>query len=65
MTRDGFTAAEQIELLDMLQNFDIGFVIAVPDFHQRKQMLEYQAMKWREKQTNIACLCDGNKYEED
>ena len=25
-----------------------GFVIAIPDFQQRKQMLEYQAIKWRE-----------------
>ena len=38
---------DEAELLDLLQNFDIGFVIAVPDFQQRKQMLEYQAMKWK------------------
>ena len=36
----------QIALLDLLQNFDIGFVIAIPDFQQRKQLLEYQAMKF-------------------
>ena len=33
MTRDGFTA----------QTFDVGFVIAVPDYQQRKQ-----ALKWKQ-----------------
>ena len=42
-----YLSTREIELLDKLQNFDIGFVIAVPDFQQRKRMLEYQAMKWR------------------
>lgn len=40
---------DEAELLNLLQNFDIGFVIAVPDFQQRKQMLEYQALKWKSK----------------
>ena len=40
------------ELLDRLQTFDVGFVVAVPDFNQRKQMLEYQAIKWRESEIN-------------
>ena len=39
-------------LLDRLQTFDVGFVVAIPDYHQRKQMLEYQAMKWRESEIN-------------
>lgn len=38
-------------LFDTLQLFDIGFVVAVPDINQRRQMLEYQAIKWREKDT--------------
>ena len=42
-----YLAPDEAELLNVLQNFDIGFVIAVPDFQQRKQMLEYQAMKWK------------------
>lgn len=46
--RPFFTQA-QAELMEKLQSFDIGFVIAIPDFQQRKQMLEYQAMKFREK----------------
>ena len=43
-----YLRAREVELLDRLQNFDIGFVIAVPDVQQRKQMLEYQAMKYRQ-----------------
>ena len=43
-----YLSSTEAELLDLLQNFDIGFVIAVPDFTQRRQMLEYQAMKWRQ-----------------
>ncbi|MBR0251947.1 MAG: Rha family transcriptional regulator [Synergistaceae bacterium] len=56
--RSYFTPA-QAELMKLLQNFDIGFVIAIPDFQQRKQMLEYQAMKWREK-NNEVCLSMDN-----
>ena len=43
-----YLAQSEAALLDLLQNFDIGFVVAVPDFRQRQQMLEYQAMKWRQ-----------------
>ena len=43
-----YLTVEEFDLLSRLQLFDIGFVIAVPDFQQRKQMLEYQAMKWQE-----------------
>ena len=39
----------EAELMTFLQIVDIGFVIAIPDFQQRKQMLEYQAIKWRER----------------
>ena len=42
-----YMTSYEVVLLDRLQNFDIGFVIAIPDFQQRKQMLEYQAMKFR------------------
>ena len=42
-----YLSSEEANLLDILQNFDIGFVIAVPDFQQRRQMLEYQAMKFK------------------
>lgn len=43
-----YMSSDEVALLDRLQNFDIGFVVAVPDFQQRKQMLEYQAMKWKQ-----------------
>ena len=45
------------ELLNRLQTFDVGFVVAIPDFYQRKQMLEYQAMKWRETECNRQLNC--------
>ncbi len=48
-----FLTQSEAALLDLLQNFDIGFVVAVPDFHQRQQMLEYQAMKWKEQNSNL------------
>ena len=47
-----YLSSYDAELLNRLQTFDVGFVVAVPDFHQRKQMLEYQAMKWREAEIN-------------
>lgn len=40
--------SDELALLDMLQRFDIGFVIAVPDYQQRKRLLEYQALKWKQ-----------------
>ena len=45
-----YMTSYEVALLDRLQNFDIGFVVAVPDMKQRRQLLEYQAMKWRETQ---------------
>ena len=55
-----YLSANQAELLNKLQIFDVGFVVAIPDYNQRKQMLEYQAMKWREAQrdTQIAVCND-------
>ena len=54
--------AYDAKLLDNLQTFDVGFVIAVPDFQQRKRMLEYQAMKWREKHCeNALDMCVANE----
>ena len=47
-----YLSTTDAELLNKLQIFDVGFVVAVPDYHQRKQMLEYQAMKWRETEGN-------------
>ena len=42
-----YMTSHEVALLDRLQNFDIGFVVAIPDTQQRKQMLEYQAMKFK------------------
>lgn len=35
-----YLSEEQIKLLDVLQNVDIGLLFSVPDYHKRKQLLE-------------------------
>ena len=58
-----YLSSTEEELLDLLQNFDIGFVIAVPDFNQRRQMLEYQAMKWRQQRLSPQMMITINQEE--
>jgi len=36
-----YLTSTQVELLDALQKADIGLLIAIPDFHQRKRYLEW------------------------
>lgn len=38
---------EQIDLLEVLQKVDIGLLVSVPDFHERKRHLEWYAAKIR------------------
>lgn len=40
---------EQIELLETLQKVDIGLLVSVPDYQQRKRHLEWYKMKLLEK----------------
>lgn len=40
-----YLTKEQIELLDILQTIDIGLLISVPDFQQRKRHLEWYISK--------------------
>lgn len=40
-----YLKAEQIELLDILQKVDIGLLVSVPDFEQRKRHLEWYLHK--------------------
>lgn len=40
-----FLTAEQIELMDKLQKVDIGLLLAVPDYSQRKRQLEWYVAK--------------------
>ena len=54
-----YLSATDAELLNRLQIFDVGFVVAIPDYNQRKQMLEYQAMKWREAQEKRPLIVEG------
>lgn len=40
-----YLTADQIELLDILQKVDIGLLVSVPDFEQRKRHLEWYMQK--------------------
>lgn len=40
-----YLTTEQIELLDILQKVDIGLLVSVPDFEQRKRHLEWYLHK--------------------
>lgn len=44
-----FLTAQQIEMLDKLQKVDVGLLIAVPNYEQRKQQLEKYYAKLCEK----------------
>lgn len=44
-----FLTEEQIGMLDKLQKADVGLMIAVPDYEQRKRQLEWYCAKLREK----------------
>lgn len=41
--------AEQINMLDILQKVDIGLLVSVPDYEQRKRYLEWYKLKLEEK----------------
>lgn len=45
---------EQIADLDYLQDVDIGLLVAVPDYSQRKRMLEWSLMNYRG-DNNVLC----------
>ena len=36
---------EQIKMIDTLQKVDIGLLVSVPDYEQRKRYLEWYKMK--------------------
>lgn len=41
--------AGQVSLLETLQKVDIGLLVSVPDYEQRKRYLEWYKMKLSEK----------------
>ena len=43
-----YLTQEQIDLLEILQKVDIGLLVSVPDFHERKRYLEWYAAKLKE-----------------
>ena len=53
---------DQIAMLDMLQTADIGLMMAIPDYQQRKRQLEWYAMtnagKFGTTQKSVALLCN-------
>ena len=40
---------EQIQLMETLQKVDVGLLVAVPDYEQRKRYLEWYKLKLEEK----------------
>ena len=53
----------QIAMLDLLQTVDIGLLLAVPDYQQRKRQLEWYAMtnagKFGTTRASVAFLTEG------
>ena len=49
---------EQIEALDYLQDVDIGLLVAVPDYNQRKIMLQWSLTNMNGGNAHV--LCQGN-----
>lgn len=45
-----YLAKEQIDLLETLQKVDVGLLLSVPDYQQRKHYLEWYAMKQQMKE---------------
>lgn len=44
-----YFSAEERELMDYLQRVDVGLIYSVPNYQERKQKLEWCAMKWQSK----------------
>lgn len=44
-----YLTSEQIDLLEALQKVDIGLLVSVPEYQQRKRYLEWYMMKLKEK----------------
>ena len=50
-----YLSEEQRELMDYLQRVDVGLIYSVPNYQERKQKLEWCAMKWHSKR-HKACI---------
>ena len=44
-----YLSMEQAELMDYLQRVDVGLIYSVPNYQERRQKLEWCAMKWHSK----------------
>lgn len=49
-----YLTADQIEMLDLLQKVDIGLLVSVPDYEQRKRHLEWYMQKTLERKNKPA-----------
>lgn len=47
-----YLSDEQVKLMETLQKVDIGLLVSVPDYEQRKRHLEWYAMKMQEKKVS-------------
>lgn len=43
-----YLSDEQIDLLEVLQKVDVGLLVSVPDYEQRKRHLEWYKLKWEQ-----------------
>lgn len=48
-----FMRPEQIELLYVIQNIDIGLLVSTPDYYQRKDILQQYAERWLMRHTPL------------
>jgi len=44
-----YLSDDQIQMIEILQKVDIGLLLAVPDYEQRKRHLEWYKMKLQKK----------------
>lgn len=51
-----YLSDEQINMLETLQKVDVGLLIAVPDYEQRKRHLEWYKMQMEKKQEGQLCF---------
>ena len=56
-----YLSDEQITMLETLQKVDVGLLVAVPDYQQRKRHLEWYKLKMEEnanQEGNYYVLCE-------
>jgi Rha family phage regulatory protein len=58
-----YLSGEQAELMDYLQRVDVGLIYSVPNYQERRQKLEWCAMKWHSKRHRAITLSENDGQE--